>query len=304
MAAYFEGRFQDCVAHGKQCFAYFDRCTGVSWERTTMRHYAIWSLLWLGRLREATGRIRPQLKAALEQGDVYSATDLRIFTSNLMWLIEDDVQGARRVVDEAMDAWSNRGFHAQHYYALYARGNIDVYEGDGVGAWLRLKAAWPTLRSAMLLNIQSVRVEMVHLRARAALVAAQQDANHAGLYLRRAVKDAKSLRREVSLFAPSIGNLVLAAVSQMRGDDDRCIALLRKSIEGFARSELEQFVAAAKRRLGAMDAAEGKGLVEEGSKVMRSEGVVDVERWTDLLAPGFRRQSPMLAAPKGLASIF
>ena len=258
---------------------------GVAWERTTTRHYAIWSLLWLGQVREASRRVRSQLKAAVERGDVYSAVDLRTFTSNLAWLVDDDPQGARQAVDEAMKPWSKSAFHAQHYYALYALGQIDLYEGDGIAGLRRVSDAYPALRASMLMQIQSVRIETVHLRARCALVAAVQEPESKGKYLRMAESDGKRLVRETSLFAPAMGELTLAAVCSQRGDESECVRRLWAAKEGFDRAGMVQFAAATERRLGARS-SDAQELAAKATERMVDEEIHDVEKWTDLLAPG------------------
>jgi hypothetical protein len=284
--AYFEGRFQDCIDQVESALKYFACCPGVSWERTTMRHYAIWSLIWLGQVAEASRRVRAQLKAAFERGDLYSATDLRLFTSNMAWLVDDDVQGARRVVEEAMALWSKRGFHAQHFYALYAHGQIDLYVGDGV-TWLsRIAEAWDAFRASMLLQVQSVRLETLHLRARCALCAASQDPSKRDVYLGVARADARRLARENSLFAPALADLVRASLCLFEGSRERSIGHLRSALGGFEKAGMMQYAAAAARRLGAMDGEGGKALAAEAVTRMQGEGIRDIERWTNMLAPG------------------
>ncbi len=283
--AYYEGRFRDCIDEGEAALAAFARCSGVSWERTTLRHYAIWCLIWLGDVGEASRRIRAQLEAAFERGDVYSATDLRLFTSNLAWLVDDDPEGARRVAEEAMAHWSKRGFHAQHYYALYAHGQIDLYLGDGLTALDRLAHAWPLLRSSMLMQVQSVRIETLHLRARCALAAARQDPAKANPWLRLAKADGRRLARENSLFAPPMAELTWAAVAVIEGRSRQGEEHLRRAIEGFDAAGMRQYAAAARRRLGAL--AADASLSEEALRAMEAEGIRDIDRWTRMLAPGF-----------------
>jgi tetratricopeptide (TPR) repeat protein len=283
--AYYEGRFQDCIDEGEAALASFARCPGVSWERTTLRHYAIWCLIWLGNVGEASRRIRAQLEAAFEHGDLYSATDLRLFTSNMAWLADDDPEGARRVAEEAMAHWSKRGFHAQHYYALYAHGQIDLYLGDGVTALDRLAQAWSPLRASMLMQVQSVRLETLHLRARCALAAARQDPGKAGQYVRLAKADAKRLGRENSRFALPMAELTWAAIAMIEGRSPDAVGHLRRAIEGFDSAGMGQYAAAARRRLGDLEA--DVAISEEAVRTMEAEGIRNHERWARMLAPGF-----------------
>ena len=204
VTAYFEGRFQDCIDESELVLKHLANRPGAAWERTTTRHYAIWALMWLGHVATASRRVREQLEAAMERGDLYSATDLRIFLSNLAWLADDDVEGGRRAIEDAMKGWSKRGFHAQHYYEMYARGQLDIYCGEGDNGVERVNDAWSALRSSMLLQIQSVRIETLHLRGRCALSAALRNPAKRSRFLSIAESDAKRLAREYSIFSPAM----------------------------------------------------------------------------------------------------
>ena len=193
---------------------------------------------------------------------------------------------ARR--EDAMDMWSKRGFHAQHYYALYARGQLDIYAGDGVAGVARLEEAWPKLRASMLHQIQSARIESLHLRARCALTAALQDPSSRERYLSVAESDAKRLAREHSVFAPAMAALTQAAVERLRGKDGRAIHQLRVAIKGFESAGMMQYAGAAARRLGSMS-PDAEPMAQEAAHRMEIEKIQDIERWTDLLAPGFER---------------
>jgi tetratricopeptide (TPR) repeat protein len=283
--AYFEGRFGDCISEGDKAMAAFTHCSGVSWERTTIRHYAIWSLMWIGHVGAAAKRTKAQLEAAFERGDLYSATDLRLFTSNMAWLVDDTPQEARRAVDEAMEHWSRRGFHAQHYYALYAYGQIDLYIGDGESALKRVDQAWSPLRASMLLQVQTVRIEMLHLRARSALAAVHQCPERATKLLRRAKSDAAELAREYSIVAPPMAELIRAAIASIENQSERCVACLRKAIEGFEAAEMGQYANVARRWLAIR--SHDEAALAATTAYMESEGIQNIERWTQMLAPGF-----------------
>src|SRR6266550_1073655 len=54
-----------------------DRCTGVTWELTMANRFMLSALLYLGEIAEVSRRVPALLAAALEQGNVFAATDLR-----------------------------------------------------------------------------------------------------------------------------------------------------------------------------------------------------------------------------------
>ncbi|MCO4770945.1 MAG: AAA family ATPase, partial [Deltaproteobacteria bacterium] len=149
-----------------------DRCTGVSWELATTRHFLCLTLEMMGELDALARRVPEYVREAEERGDRFSATSFRNGNLNIAWLLRDDPEGARRAYAEAMAPWwGTSTFLLQHYEGLYAQVGIDLYVGDGGSAWLRIEDAWGPLKKSGLLNIQQLKLEALFLRGRAALAA-------------------------------------------------------------------------------------------------------------------------------------
>ena len=148
-----------------------DRCTGVTWELTIANRFMLSALLYLGELAEVSRRVPSLLSAALEQGNLFAATDLRT-RLNSIWLAADDPDKARAEVIEALKAWPHEGFHLQHYSSLLAQAQIELYTGDADVAWKHIVGQWPALENSMLLRTQVLRIEATYLRARAFLATA------------------------------------------------------------------------------------------------------------------------------------
>ncbi|HEY4118134.1 MAG TPA: AAA family ATPase, partial [Byssovorax sp.] len=104
---------------------------GQVWEVASVRLFAMNALGQLGDLREIRRRQPAQMREALERGDLFAAANLGIGFANLAWLAADDVDGARRGIERAMEHWSKRGFHLEHFYELLARVNVELYAGEG-----------------------------------------------------------------------------------------------------------------------------------------------------------------------------
>ncbi|HEV7820480.1 MAG TPA: hypothetical protein VGO84_04815, partial [Burkholderiales bacterium] len=94
-----------------------DRCTGATWELTTAHRFLLSALLYLGEVAEVSRRVPLLLSAALEQENLFAATDLRT-RMNLIWLAADEPDRARTEVIEALKAWPHEGFTLQHYSSL------------------------------------------------------------------------------------------------------------------------------------------------------------------------------------------
>src|SRR5207249_5524543 len=111
---------------------------------------------------------------ALEQGNLFAATDLRT-RMNPVWLAADDPDRAREEVISALTAWPRKGFHLQHYSSLVALAQIELYTGDYEVAWQHIEGQVKPLEKSMLLRIQSLHIDSMQLRARLALASALGD---------------------------------------------------------------------------------------------------------------------------------
>jgi serine/threonine protein kinase/tetratricopeptide (TPR) repeat protein len=262
-----------------------DRCTGVTWELTIANRYRLSALLHMGQLAEVSRRVPALLSAALEQGNLFGAMDLRT-RLNLIWLAAEDPDKARAEVIEALKSWPHKGFHLQHYVSLHAMAQIELYTGDPEVAWKHVAGQWPDMEDSLLLRIPAVRVEACMLRARTAL-ATSGGGRDAGK-LRLAEKLARTISKvEMSWSAP-FATLIRATVAHQRGDASQANALLSEAIQTFERAEMGLYAAAARRRLGEKLRDErGSQLVARADAWMKSQNIKNPEAMTRMLAPGF-----------------
>ena len=188
-----------------------DRCTGVTWELTIAHRFMLSALLYRGELAEVSRRVPGLLSAALEQGNLFAATDLRT-RLNLIWLAADDPDKARAEVIEALKAWPHEGFHLQHYSSLLALVQLELYTGDVGVAWKHIEGQWPALEDSMLLRNQVLRVEAMHLRARTLLAKVAMGDGQDGL--RIAEKLARKIEKENMSWAKPFAVLIHATAAR------------------------------------------------------------------------------------------
>ncbi|HZO15672.1 MAG TPA: hypothetical protein VFB62_20505, partial [Polyangiaceae bacterium] len=273
IAAFLEGRWSDAhgaCARGEKIFR--DRCRGVAWELASSEFFGLGALYYLGSMRELAELVPQRLREAEERGDLYRATGLRSWRTNVAWLVGDQPDVARAQIVEAALRWTRQGFHLQHYYELFSHCQIDLYEGDAARAHSRIASAWPKLERSMLLRIQNTRVESWYLRARAALGIGQW---------RAAERDARRLEREGMAWAQPYALAVRAAVAWQRSGVGR--AELERAIAGFEGASMLLFAAAARRHLGTMTGR--TELVAEADQHMNAQGIVDPTRMARMLVP-------------------
>jgi len=263
-----------------------DQCTGVTWELTMANRFMLSALLYLGDIAEVSRRVPVLLAAALEQGNLFAATDLRT-RLNLIWLAADDPNRARAEVIQALKAWPHMGFHLQHYSSMLALAQIELYTGVAEVAWKHIRGQWKALEDSMLLRFQVLRIEAMHLQARAALASAsssnERDSRH-----KVAARMAQRIVNEKVEWATPFVSLVRAALAHQQGDTSLVAGLLSEAVDGFDRADTDLYAAATRRRLGeALGGDRGRQLIAEADAWMRNQKIKNTAAITRMLAPGF-----------------
>ncbi|CAN5744264.1 hypothetical protein BH18ACI4_BH18ACI4_10440 [soil metagenome] len=263
-----------------------DQCTGVTWELTTANRFMLNALINLGNIAEVSRRVPALLAAALEQGNIFAAVDLRT-RLNLIWLAADDPNGARAEVIEALKAWPHEGFHLQHYTSMHALAQIELYTGDVEVAWKPIQGQWKALEQSMLPRIQVLRIEAMHLRARAALATASgsNDKKHR---LKVAEDMAQRIAREKIAWAIPFASLVRAGIAHRQGESSNAVKHLSEAGENFDLADIDLYAAATRRRLGEiLESERGRQLIAEADAWMREQEIKNPAAMTRMLAPGF-----------------
>jgi serine/threonine protein kinase len=273
--AHFEGRFADSIAplvEAEQLFR--DRCTGHAWERSTAQIFHLYSLSVLGKLRDLSTRLDQLVGEARDRGDLHAQTNLEITVGFQCRLAEGRPDEARRGVAEALARWNAPDeFHIQHFNALIAEVCIDLYNGDGEAAWKRLDAL-DRFRRAMLLRVQTARVNALWSRARAALVASDKRPE----LLREAERDAARLGREKVGYAEAIGALIRGSVARKKGDDGGALKLFGEAERRFSEEGVTAQVAALQWNRGKMLGGDaGAELIKKAEAYFAAEAIADGE---------------------------
>jgi hypothetical protein len=267
-----------------------DRVPGTSWEQATAHHFALMALVHLGGLRELQRRHPLYLRDALDRGDVYAAVCMRMGYANFVWLVRGDPEGARREVHEAMEAWSKRGCHLEHFYELVALVNADLYERRPAEGLRRVNERWGALRGVLLFRIETVHIRCLEMRARCALGVARERPAERDALLAAVERDARRIAWERAPWAASLAQLLRASAASIRGDRERATRLLREAIAGFESAEMAMHATAARYRLARLVGGdEQRALEAQTSAWLREQGVADAEALVSVVAPGFPR---------------
>ncbi len=235
-------------------------------------------------------RVPPLLTAALEQGNLFAATDLRT-RMNLIWLARDDPDRARAEVIEALKIWPLEGFHLQHYSSMLALAQIELYTDDAEVAWKHVKGQWEALKGSLLLRTQVLRIDAFYLQARTALAVAAHTkvtSDKRKRLLKTAERMARRIEKERMPWSDPLVSLIRAGVAYNRREDLRATTLLSESIEGFDLADMGLRANAARRRLGQLLGGDrGSDLVAQADAWMSNQGIKNPALMTRMLAPGW-----------------
>ena len=267
-----------------------EQCTGVWWEITANQLFAGGNLWHLGDTVELCRRTPILIREARARGDVLAESSLSMEWGNLVWLIEDHPDEARRQAEAAIARWPSDRFLLQHVFWLVAMTNADLYCGQAAGAHARIRATWPSARRSLLSIVQLVRVDLHSSRGRAAVAAAVQTNDPAARrkLLATAEADGKKLTSQQMPYATALGQLLLAGAAAARGLPDRAALLLDHAATGFAAADMAVYAAAASRARGLLrGGAAGDAEVAAQDRFMRERQIKNPARLFAMIAPGF-----------------
>jgi serine/threonine protein kinase len=216
---YLQSDFQAARTAGEDAEAVFERRPVMaSWELASARMLSISSHFYDGELQVVRRRVPELVREAEGRGDIYAATCLRLGVCNSAWLVDDDSVEARRQLQLANESWHYEGVHLQECWNLLALVHLDLYEGEPEQAHARVQRSWPALQRSFVMRFERLRAELHWLRARAALAYAVRSSALRTPLLAEASGAAARLLRESAPWAAAAGQLVLAGICAIRGE--------------------------------------------------------------------------------------
>jgi hypothetical protein len=265
-----------------------ERSRGYGHEAGYGEMSSIFSLEYLGRLREVGWRADACLREADITGNLYTRVQASLYLA-LGRIAADDPRGGATLAREALALWplEHQTFLFQHWLGLKVSTYCDLYAGRPAAAFDRIRDAWPRIEASSLLQMQFIRIFALQLRAGSALaLAASQRAERARL-LDLAERDARRLERERTTIARAASSQIRAGVAVLRGRRADMLARLDGAVVGYERAGMAIHAETARRTRGALLGGEGVSQVAAAEAQMRSEGITNPTKWARVYAPGF-----------------
>ena len=121
----------------------------------------------------------------------------------------------------------------QHLTSFYGQMLIDLYKGDGRGAWHRVTSTWPELEASLVAEDPARVHRLAAIQRPASALAAARQGEPAGPLLKHAERTARILDRQRLPWADAFAAHLRAGIASIRGDEAAAVALLRRAIDGF-----------------------------------------------------------------------
>jgi serine/threonine protein kinase/tetratricopeptide (TPR) repeat protein len=287
IAAYFLGEWENATRRCESAAATFrERCRHVSWEVNTAQAFWLWSLLFRGELKVMSDELPRLLDEARRRGNRLSESSLANFGGPHVWMARDEPDRAAESVNRAMEMWPADVFHVQHFTSLAGLAQIDLYAGRVEEAFRRIESHWGRLRRSLFLEIEAIRIFMLHLRGRCGLALAARTRDRRTL-LGGVARDARRLERETAPWATAMARNLRAGIARLEDRVDQADACLAEAIAGFARAEMRLFEMCARRARGRLGTgADHERDVEIAEQWMRSQEIANLDAMTNLHSPG------------------
>lgn len=248
-------------------------CPSVGWECSAARSSTFTSLIWLGDVAEIARRAPAWEHDATRVGDLFAIVTAKLYGAYAQ-LAAGTVDEARSTTDAAMELWTDRGFHYQHWLAEKIRIWCDLYQGRPDRARERLERCKEPLSRSGLLRVQLMELDAYLLEGIVCLVEGPGR-------LKEVNRLARRLSRMGRPTAKAGAALLRAQVARHRGKR-KAHKLMRSAAEAFAACDLNMLALATQRRAAMMERATAD--LDRIDAELSAMGVAEPPRWTALFA--------------------
>ncbi len=258
-----------------------------TWNAHAVAIIGEYALGSLGETGELARRLPFLLADAERRGDRLKMVNVRTGVAPIVFLAQDNSSAARRHILDSIAQWAQGGFMLQHWRAMIAEVDVDLYDRQGARAYERLARDARAYKRSMLQVTQYVRAITIFASARSAVAASYDAPDLKRRRLREARRQGRRLDHEGLPWILALASLVAAAVANAEGDIAGAGSHLRVAADRAHGADMALHACAARHRLGALlGGDEGQKLIQESEETMRAKGVRAAERYATMLLPG------------------
>lgn len=257
-------------------------CIGKTWELSTARTFALWSLQYQGNLVELARRQPELLHAAIEADDLFATLNYGTQVMAHLELAANRPAEALRRLEEDRNRLSEEGFFIQHHNYVLAKAYTFLYMGDYENALKSIDRVWPKYQQSFLSQIQQVRIDYFQVLCRALLGAAENNISRAA-NLKRVRQIIRRLKAEKVEWATGFATAFEAASDWIEGKRVASLKQLLLSQQMFERNSMLLFSMAARQIAAKID----QDITDQDFVPWKDCGVDDGQKMARTLLPGF-----------------
>ncbi len=286
LLGFFEGDWKTCLDWGDKTIAHLlEHCQGMAWELAMARSFVGFALMMRGDMNELRKRAWSLLEDARRSGNRFLVAN--VTTMPAAWLAEDRSEELAEELDHVLDTWPENRYLMHHWYRLYSRGEVLLYQGRPQDGWALFCEEEGRLRKSFVSRASVIALQIARLRGRLAVATAAGDGSGTNrVLLKAAGRAVKALRRQRLSYGDAWADLVEAALVWNSGQGREATRrALRRAQGSLSACDMALDAKAAAWRL-----AESSGDEEALARLreeMAAMGVVRPERMVAVMAPGF-----------------
>ena len=281
------GQWKLCIERFAQAEAFLrQNCTGVSAELDTASYWTFTSLYFIGDFNQLFSRMPAVLKDIRERGSLIGETMLRLRTTYIKFLANDEIDNAKTELEESIGRWSQKAFQMQHFWHLFGQVQTLLYEQKAKAAYELLKEKWPKITRSFLLRIQSFYLQILHLQARTIIALVAQDPSSISL-LKVAKNNARLIEKENMPWGNAFAKQIHASIAAIKGEKEKAIKLLVETEKNFESVDMLLYATVVRSRRGELLAnLEGKQLIETTNNWIKNQQIKKPDAMANMLVPG------------------
>ena len=285
IAALLRGEWVGCLKCCDRAAGYLSspECYGKTWELSTARTFALWSLQYQGDLVELSRRQPDLLNAAIAADDLFATLNYGTQVMSHLQLAADQPHEALRRLEADRERLSNRGFFIQHHNYVLASAYTYLYLGEYQKAIEAMDGLWGKYQQSFLSQIQQVRIDYYQVYARVLVAAIQGGVLHAR-EIRKVRSVSRKLKRERAAWANAFSLYLDGVCLAVDGSGEQARAKLADAGTVFERQSMKLFANAARHQLMKFSSVGNQTNME---KSWSDCGVSCGERMASMLLPGF-----------------